>query len=74
MVRIERFVREYGIDRVSINGYNPDDRIPEWSTVIYDRVKKREIAKFNTGDEFLDEKLAEQVITMLNIEFIGESE
>ena len=71
MVRVERFVKEYAMDSMEINGY---ERVSHWATSIYDRVNKKEIVKITTGDDMLDDELAEQLLTMLNIKFIGKSE
>lgn len=63
-LRFEKITDEYGDTILSLNPY----------PIIYDRVDRKEIIKINTGDEKLDEELAEAVLTMLNIKFIGKPE
>lgn len=52
---------------------NPeDDYIHQLNWGVVDRLNySRAIAVFNTGDDELDYELAEQVLTMLNIKYIG---
>ena len=73
MVRCNRFVIEPNIFKTEINnqdGYY-EHRV-DYDLVIYDRVNKRKVVEVNTGNEKLDDELAEQILTMLNIKFIGE--
>ena len=71
MVRCERFVIEFNFNNRNIyddeyvQGYVPHP-------VIHDRVMKQDIVEINTGNEKLDEELAEAILSMVNIKFIGE--
>jgi len=75
MVRCDRFVIEFDFNRKDdqviygenecVVGYLPHP-------VIYDWVMKKEIVEINTSDSDIDMELAEAILTMLNIKFIGE--
>ena len=73
MVRCERFVIEFNFNKRNIyddeyvQGYVPHP-------VIHDRVMKQDIVEINTGDEDIDMELAEAILTMLNIKFMGKNE
>lgn len=45
-----------------------------YNRIIFDRVNQKVMAVIDTGDVELDEELAEAILTMLNIKFIGETE
>ena len=45
-----------------------------YSLVIYDRVAKKEIILIDTGNHDLDKELAEALLTMLNIKYVGKEE
>lgn len=74
MVRIDRFVIEHKEIGVTKEWEDILGVVTKhlFSVVIYDRLKREHIAEINTGDNKLDEEIAEQVLTMLNIKFIGE--
>lgn len=42
------------------------------SATIYDRVEKKDIVEIKTNDSDLNKEIAEQVVTMLNIKYMGE--
>ena len=73
MVRCERFVIEFNFNKKNIYsdeyevGYVPHP-------IIYDRVMKKEIVEIDTGDGDIDMELAESVLTMVNIKFVGKNE
>ena len=71
MVRIDRFTIEYELIGHTIQS-GSYEQVSEWAYSIFDRLKREYIVRFKTGDEKLDKELAEQVLTMLNIKFIGE--
>ena len=74
MVRIDRFVIEHKEIGTTVEWDRVFGRFAKhlFSVVIYDRLKRKHIAEINTGDDKLDEEIAEQVKTMLNIKLIGE--
>lgn len=73
MVRCDRFVIELRFEKIT-DGYGDTILSLSPHPIIYDRVNRKEIIKINTGDEKLDEELAEAILTMLNIKFIGKTE
>lgn len=68
-MRIERFVIEEREDVIT-NKYGKCVEI-EYSCVIYDRVVKKDIVEIKTGHGGLNKELAESILTMLNIKYIG---
>ena len=74
MVRIDRFAIEHKEIGITEEWDKMLGRVTKYlfSVVIYDRLKREHIAEINTGDNKLNEEIAEQVKTMLNIKLIGE--
>ena len=74
MVRIDRFAIEHKDIGTTNEWDNRFGMVTKYlfSVVIYDRLKRKHIAEINTGDNKLNEEIAEQVKTMLNIKLIGE--
>ncbi len=69
MVRCERFIIECSVtDTVVFDEYVMTHKL---KSEVYDRVQKKKIVTIDTGDEELNDELAQQVLTMLNIKFIG---
>ena len=68
MVRCERFVILYAgnneCSKDTVNYY--------LHPIIFDRVEQKTIVDINTGDGDIDMELAESILTMVNIKFIGE--
>lgn len=76
MVRCDRFViKKLEKSRVIeiTEYYNKCYKIL-YNRVIFDRVNQKVMAVIDTGNEKLDEELAEAILTMLNIKFIGKTE
>lgn len=73
MVRCERFVIEFNFNKRNICG---DEYVQGYvpHPVIHDRVMKKEIVEINTGDGDIDMELAEAILTMVNIKFMGKNE
>lgn len=69
MVRCERFTIEYSVANTKVLGEYCIES--ELKSEIYDRVQKKNVVTIDTGDEELNDELAQQVLTMLNIKFIG---
>lgn len=76
ILRCERFVIEKKI--VDKERYSDYDCVRvskvRFCCLIYDRVAKKEIIRVNTGNEELDKELAEAILTMLNIKYVGKGE
>ena len=72
MVRCERFVIEYDVDNCGSEKKWGNVISYKCYPVIYDRVNKRKIIKINIGDDEINDEIAERVLTMLNIKFMGE--
>ena len=76
MVRCERFVIEK-LEKSRVieltEYYNRCYKII-YNRVIFDRVNQKVMAVIDTGNEKLDEELAEAVLTMLNIKYVGRDE
>lgn len=76
MVRCERFVIEK-LEKSRIikltEHYNKCYKII-YNLIIFDRVNQKVMAVIDTGNEKLDEELAEAVLTMLNIKYVGRDE
>ena len=75
MVWVDRFVIEtrYVEKRHTIDSYETVREFQGYY-IIYDRVKKEEVISISTGDEKIDEELAEATLTMLNIKFMNKKE
>lgn len=73
MVRCERFVIEFNFNKKNIYS---DEYVEGYvlHPIIYDRVMKQDIVEINTGDGDIDMELAEAILTMLNIKFMGKNE
>ena len=76
MVRCERFVIEK-LEKSRVieltEYYNKCYKIL-YNRVIFDRVNQKVMAVIDTGNEKLDEELAESILTMLNIKYVGRDE
>lgn len=76
MVRCERFVIEK-LEKSRVieltEHYNRCYKIL-YNRVIFDRVNQKVMGVIDTGNEKLDEELAEVILTMLNIKFMGKNE
>ena len=75
MVWVDRFVIEdrFIEDSNSITYYETVRKFKVYK-IIYDRVKKEEVITISTGDEIIDEELAESILTMLNIKYMGKKD
>ena len=75
MVRCDRFVIEKRIypTEHNIEHYNQEISY-EFSQIIYDRVDRKIVAEIKTGLGGLDKDIAKQILTMLNIAFIGDGD
>ncbi len=70
-MRCERFIIEYRTIRESCS----INRIKYcFHPIIFDRVKQKEIIKVDTGDSELDDELIENILTMMNIKYVGRDE
>ena len=71
MVRCERFVKNYRGRNEPCNSYEVQYVL---HPIIFDRVKQKTIVDVDTGDSELDDELIENILTMLNIKYVGRDE
>lgn len=71
MVRCDRFIIEYHPDEIK---YSSGDVCMKYTLhpTIYDRVKRKIIVEIDTGNRDINNELAEAILTMLNIKYIGD--
>ena len=69
MVKCERFVIECSVANTYAYGVCCIEN--KLKSEVYDRIQKKKIVTIDTGDEKLNDELAQQVLTMLNIKFMG---
>lgn len=76
MVWVERFIIKNEFSHHEYEWSGTYGRITKYKTytTIYDRVQEKRIIKIDTGDEELNEELAEAILTMLNIKYMNKKE
>ena len=76
ILRCERFVIEKKVVGKECYSNYDWERVSKlnFCSLIYDRVAKREIIRLNTGNDGLNKELAEALLTMLNIKYVGKEE
>ena len=76
MVWVERFIIKNEFSHKEYEWDNMFGAVTKYKTysTIYDRIQEKEIIKIDTGDEKLNEELAEATLTMLNIKFMNKKE